>query len=128
MGMLPFGALYVWRNFPKDNKRLQGTFTAVVNDVDYTIELRSLPNCSLIFTLDNFITPLGRSEYVEGQRIRASQLEWSYIFAEFIGGYRFPFTPFEQDSAKARKKPPPLYGVPKDTYEGLIHRRIRWVP
>ena len=99
MEMLPFGALYVWRNWDEDNRRLRGTFTGVVNDVDYTIGLRSLPNWSVIFTLDNFIAPLERSECVEGQRIRASQLEWNYIFAEFVGGYRSPFTPFEQDNA-----------------------------
>ena len=142
MEMLPFGALYVWRNWDDDNRRLRGTFTGVVNDVDYTIGLRSLPNWSLIFTLDNFIAPLGRSEYVEGQRIRASELEWNYIFAGFGVGYRFPFRPFEQDSAinvfltyepgfrwfHGTKETSPQYGVPKDTDERLIHRRIRWVP
>ena len=60
---------------------------------------RSLPNWSLIFTLDNFIAPIGRAEYVEGQRVNASELEWNYIFGGFGVGYRLPFIPFEQDSA-----------------------------
>ena len=64
--LLPFGALYVWRNWEKDNRTFRGTFSGIVNDLDYTIGLRTLPNWSLIFTLDNFILPLGRSESVEG--------------------------------------------------------------
>src|SRR5580765_7414974 len=92
--VLPFGALYVWRNWDKDNRRLRGTFSGVVNDVDYTIGLRSVPNWSLIFTLDNFIAPIGRAEYVEGQRIKESELEWNYIFGGFGVGYRLPFNPF----------------------------------
>lgn len=140
MEMLPFGALYVWRNWDGDNRRFRGTFSGVVNDIDYTIGLRSLPNWSLVFTLDNFIAPLGRSEYVEGQRIRATELEWNYVFAGFGVGYRFPFVPFEQDSAlnvfltyepgyrffRGTDHTSSRYGVPKDTYEGRIHGRIRW--
>ncbi|MBX3234678.1 MAG: hypothetical protein KF814_00880 [Nitrospiraceae bacterium] len=140
MEMLPFGALYVWRNWDGDNRRFRGTFSGVVNDIDYTIGLRSLPNWSLVFTLDNFIAPLGRSEYVEGQRIRGTEIEWNYVFAGFGVGYRFPFVPFEQDSAlnvfltyepgyrwfKGTGHTSSDYGVPKDTYEGRIHGRIRW--
>ena len=138
--VLPFGALYIWRNWDDDNRRLRGTFSGVVNDIDYTIGLRSLPNWSLLFTLDNFIAPIGRSEYVEGQRIKASDMEWNYVFGGFGFGYRLPFIPFEQDSAinvyltyepgyrwfKATKDTSAQYGVPNDTYEGRIHGRIRW--
>jgi hypothetical protein len=138
--VLPFGALYIWRNWDDDNRRLRGTISGVVNDIDYTIGLRSLPNWSLLFTLDNFIAPIGRSEYVEGQRVKASDMEWNYVFGGFGFGYRFPFIPFEQDSAinvfltyepgyrwfKATKDTSAQYGVPNDTYEGRIHGRIRW--
>src|SRR5262245_52832318 len=34
--VLPFGALFVWRNWDTDNRRFRGTFSGVVNDVDYT--------------------------------------------------------------------------------------------
>ena len=97
--VLPFGALYVWRNWDKENRRFRGTFPGVVNDLDYRIGLPSLPNWSLIFTLNNFIAPIGRSEYVEGQRIRESELEWNYAFAGFGFRYRVPFNPFKQGSA-----------------------------
>ncbi|WHZ13685.1 MAG: hypothetical protein OJF52_000519 [Nitrospira sp.] len=139
MEVLPFGALYVWRNWDDDNRRFRGTFSGVVNDIDYTIGLREYPNWSLIFTWDNFILPLGRSEYVEGQRIRETELEWSYAFAGAGLGYRLPVRPFEQDSAlnmfltyepgyrwfKGTTHTSPQYGVPKDTYEGRIHFRLR---
>ena len=139
MEMLPFGALYVWRNWDDDNRRLRGTFSGVVNDVDYTIGLREYPNWSLIFTWDNFILPMGRSEYVQGQRQRGTELEWSYAFAGAGLGYRLPVHPFRQDSAvnmsltyeagyrwfKGTGHTSAQYGVPKDTYEGRIHFRIR---
>jgi hypothetical protein len=140
MEILPFGALYVWRNWDNDNRRFRGTFSGVVNDIDYSNGLRAFPNWSFVFTLDNFILPLGRSEYVEGQRMRQTELEWNYIFAGFGLSYRFPFVPFEQDSAlnvsltyepgyrwfKGTGHTSANYRVPNDTYEGRIHGRIRW--
>ncbi len=137
--VLPFGALYVWRNWDDDNRRLRGTFSGAVNDLDYSIGLRSFPNWTLIFSLDNFIVPLGRSEYVEGQRIRETEIEWSYVFGGVGIGYRLPVQPFRQDSAvnlfltyepgyrwfKGTGHTSPQYGVPSDTYEGRIHFRVR---
>jgi hypothetical protein len=137
--VLPFGALYVWRNWDNDNRRFRGAFSVAVNDLDYTIGLRTYPNWSLIFSLDNFIIPLGRSEYVEGQRIRQSEIEWNYVFGGVGLGYRLPIHPFSQDSAvnvfvtyepgyrwfKGTDHTSPQYIVPKDTYEGRIHLRIR---
>ncbi|MFO0773380.1 MAG: hypothetical protein U0172_01775 [Nitrospiraceae bacterium] len=139
MELLPFGALYVWRNWDNDNRRFRGTFSGVVNDLDYTIGLRTYPNWSLIFTLDNFIAPLGRSEYVEGQRIRATELEWSYAFAGGGIAYRLPIRPFSQDSAanffvtyepgyrwfRGTKYTGASYGIPNDTYEGRLRFRVR---
>ncbi|QPD04403.1 MAG: putative Outer membrane channel [Candidatus Nitrospira kreftii] len=137
--VLPFGALYVWRNWDDNNRRLRGTFSGAVNDLDYSIGLRSFPNWTLIFSLDNFIVPLGRSEYVEGQRIRETEIEWSYVFGGVGIGYRLPVRPFRQDSAvnifltyepgyrwfKGTGHTSPQYGVPSDTYEGRIHFRVR---
>ena len=64
--LLPFGALYVWRNWDDDNRRFRGTISGVVNDLSYSIGLRAHPNWTLLFTLNNFIAPLGRSENVRG--------------------------------------------------------------
>src|SRR5688500_14216903 len=74
--VLPFGALYIWRNWDDENRRFRGTFSIAVNDLIYTIGLKRFPNWSLIFTLNNFIVPIGRSEYVEGQRVSQSEIEW----------------------------------------------------
>jgi hypothetical protein len=137
--VLPFGALYLWRNWDNDNRRFRGAFSIAVNDLDYTIGLRTYRNWSLIFTLDNFIIPLGRSEYVEGQRIRQSEIEWSFIFGGIGLNYRLPVRPFSQDSAvnvsltyepgyrwfKGTNETSPQYTVPKDTYEGRIRLRLR---
>ena len=96
----PFGALYVWRNWDKDNRRFRGTFSGVVNDVDYMIGLRSHPNWSLLFTLDNFIAPIGRAEYVEGQRVEGVGYSSGTMYsAVSASGIAFHLFPFEQDSA-----------------------------
>lgn len=137
--ILPFGALYVWRNWDDNNRRFRGTFSGAVNDLDYSIGLRSFPNWTVIFSLDNFIAPIGRSEHVEGRRILETEIEWSYIFGGVGLGYRLPIHPFKQDSAvnifltyepgyrwfKGTGHTSPQYGVPSDTYEGRIHLRIR---
>lgn len=137
--ILPFGALYLWRNWDDDNRRFRGTISIAVNDLAYSIGLRSYPNWTLVFTLNNFIAPLGRSEYVEGRRIPETELEWSYIFGGIGLGYRLPVHPFRQDSAvnlyvtyepgyrwfKGSDETSPRYGVPTDTYEGRLHFKAR---
>ena len=137
--VLPFGALYVWRNWDDEGRRLRGTFSGVVNDVNYNIGSKSLNGWELIFTFDNFIVPLGRSEYVEGQRIQDVEVEWNYAYAGVGIGYRKLLSPGHQDNAleisltyepgflwfKGSKKASPRFGVPSDTYEGLVHFRLR---
>lgn len=137
--LLPFGAFYVWRNWDEENRRFRGAFSGVVNDLDYSIGLRTLPNWTLVFTLDNFILPFGRAEYVEGQRISGVELEWNYIFGGIGLGYRLPIHPFSQDSAvnvfvtyepgyrwfQKSTNTSPSYRVPTDTYEGRLHLRLR---
>lgn len=137
--VLPFGALYIWRNWDDDNRRFRGTISVAVNDLAYSIGLRDYPNWTLLFSLNNFIAPLGRSEYVEGQRIRETELEWNYVFGGIGVGYRLPVHPFLQDSAvnlfvtyepgyrwfRGTNHTSPQYGVPSDTYEGRVHVRLR---
>lgn len=75
--VLPFGALYVWRNWDDGRSRLRGTFTGLVNDVNFNVGSKSSRGWELIFTLDNMIIPVGRSEFVEGQRISQVDVEWN---------------------------------------------------
>src|SRR5687768_14902527 len=86
--VLPFGSLYLWRNWDDDRHRLRATVAGVVNDVNYNIGPRSMKGWELVLTFDNTIIPLGRSEYVEGQRIAAVEVQWSYLFAGVGLGYR----------------------------------------
>jgi hypothetical protein len=92
----------------------------------------------MVLTLDNFILLLGRSEYVEGQRIEDVEVEWNYVFGGFGVGYRTPLPPGHQDSAleisvtyepgfrwfKRSEGTAPNFVVPSDTYEGRVHVRV----
>jgi len=137
--VLPFGALYAWRNWDEQRRRFRGTFSGVVNDVNYNIGSRSLGGWEIVLTLDNFILPLGQSEYVEGQRIEDVEVEWNYVFGGFGVAYRTPLPPGHQDSAleisvtyepgfrwfKRSSGTSPNFVVPSDTYEGRAHLRLR---
>ena len=84
--VLPFGSLYLWRNWDDDRHRVRATLAGVVNDVNYNIGSRSMKGWEFVLTFDNTIIPVGRSEYVEGQRIAPVEVQWSYLFA---GGREF---------------------------------------
>ena len=68
--VLPFGALYVWRNSDDMRQRFRGTFSGPVNDLTMNVGSQSSTGWEFRFTLNTMIIPLGRSEYVEGQIIR----------------------------------------------------------
>ncbi|HTK87566.1 MAG TPA: hypothetical protein VL329_07530 [Nitrospiraceae bacterium] len=57
----------------------------------YNVGSRSMKGWELVLTFNNTIIPLGRSEYVQGQRISAVEVEWSYLFAGVGIGYRERF-------------------------------------
>lgn len=93
----------------------------------------------LVLTFNNTIIPLGRSEYVQGQRISAVEVEWSYIFAGVGIGYRERLPGKSQDNAvevtltyepgyrwfQRSSGTSPNFIVPSDTYEGRGHFRLR---
>ncbi len=137
--VLPFGSLYVWRNWDDDHHRLRATLAGVVNDINYNIGSRSLKGWELVLTFDNTIIPLGRSEYVEGQRIAPADVQWSYFFAGAGIGYRERLPGMSQDNAveaaltyepgyrwfQRSRDTSPNFTVPTDTYEGRLHFRLR---
>jgi hypothetical protein len=110
-----------------------------VNDLTYNAGSHSSSGWELRMTLNTMIIPLGRSEYVEGQIIRDVDVEWSYVFGGIGVAYRRLLDPGHQDNAlelsltyepgyrwfKATSDTSPNFIVPKDTYEGRIHARIR---
>jgi hypothetical protein len=137
--LLPFGALYIWRNRDDERRRFRGTFSGVVNDVNFNIGSKSLGPWEILLTFDNFILPLGRSEYVEGQRIQEVEVQWNYAYAGIGISYRKPLPPGHQDSAleisltyepgflwfQRSKGTSPNFVVPSDTYEGRVRLRAR---
>ncbi|WP_447979107.1 hypothetical protein [Candidatus Nitrospira bockiana] len=137
--VLPFGALYVWRSWDDDRRRFRGTFSGVVNDVNYNVALRGLTGWELLFTLDTFIIPFGRSEFVEGQRISEVEVEWNQAYAGIGLAYRKLISPYHQDTAvevslsyepgfiwfKRGAEASREFKVPVDTYEGRVHLRVR---
>ena len=135
--VLPFGALFVWRNW--DTQRLRGTFSGVYNDVRYNVGSRWWDGWEAVLTFTNFIVPFGRSEYVEGQRIKDIEVQWNSVFAGLGIGYRKSLPPGHQDSAfeialtyepgyswfAHSSDASPRFVVPNDTYEGRVHFRLR---
>jgi hypothetical protein len=137
--VLPFGALYVWRNSDDLKQRFRGSFSGPVNDLTMNVGSRSSSGWELRFTLNTMIIPIGRSEYIEGQIIRDVEVEWSYVFGGFGLAYRRLLDPGHQDNAlemsltyepgyrwfKGTSKTSPNFIVPDDTYEGRVHARVR---
>ncbi|HEY6083760.1 MAG TPA: hypothetical protein VIU63_00095 [Nitrospira sp.] len=137
--VLPFGALYVWRNSDDEKKRFRGTFSLLVNDLSMNAGSYSTSGWELRVTLNNMIIPIGRAEYVEGQIIPAVTLQWNYIFGGLGLAYRKILDPGHQDNAlemsltyepgyrwfSGTSKTSPDFIVPSDTYEGRVHARLR---
>ena len=137
--VLPFGALYVWRNSDDLKQRFRGTFSGPVNDLTMNVGSYTSSGWELRFTLNTMIIPIGRSEYVEGRIIRDVEVEWSYVFGGFGLAYRRRLDPGHQDNAlelsltyepgyrwfKGTSDTSPNFIVPSDTYEGRVHARVR---
>jgi hypothetical protein len=137
--LVPFGALFMWRNWENDNQRFRGTFSGVVNNLYYQRGLTSMSPWFAVLTFENVILPFGRAEYVEGQRIRDVELEWNYVFGGIGFGYRSSLFPWNQDNAfelaltyepgfrwfDRTSKTAGNFIVPQDTYEGRTHLRVR---
>jgi len=137
--ILPFGAMYVWRNSDDERRRFRGTFSGAVNDLAMNVGSSSSSGLELRFTFNNMIIPFGRAEYVEGQIIPGVELEWNYVFAGFGLAYRTLLSPGHQDNAfemsltyepgyrwfSGSKNTSPNFVVPTDTYEGRVHARVR---
>lgn len=135
--VLPFGALFVWRN--DETRRFRGTFSGIFNELQYNVGSPRWNGWEMVFTFSNFILPSGRSEDIEGQRIRDVEIQWNSVFAGFGVGYRKSLPPGHQDNAlelsltyepgyrwfNRTKHTSPQFIVPSDTYEGRGHLRLR---
>ena len=98
-----------------------------------------VPRFSLVLTLDSLTLPWARSEYVDGIRIAAGEVKWNQARAGAGLAWRMPLPPGECDNgldAALTYEPgglwfsrgsdtAPGYAVPRDTYEGRLHLRLR---
>ncbi|HEX2245841.1 MAG TPA: hypothetical protein VHH94_06120 [Gammaproteobacteria bacterium] len=137
--ILPFGAVFVWRNEDYGKKRFRGVFSGLYNDLRYNIAPEFLQGAEAVFTFENFTVPFGRPEFVEGRRIRDVDLEWQYVRGGLGLGYRTPLAPGHQDNTLeiTLSYEPGFFWfdsgddtaqdfiVPHDTYEGRAHLRLR---
>ncbi len=137
--LLPFGALFLWRNWKDGKERFRGVFSGIYNEVRYNTTPSLLKGAEAVFTFDNITIPFDRSEYVEGIRIAKEELEWYQVKFGMGLGYRIPLAPWHQDNAlevaltyepgillfRRGDEADPAFVVPKDTYEGRIHFRLR---
>lgn len=137
--LLPFGALYLWRNRDSGRERLRAVVAGLYNEVRYHYRPAGLDATELIWTLDSMTIPMARQEFVEGQRIDGEELEWHRVHLGFGVGWRAPLSPGHQDNAfeAALSYEPGLllfaegsdtsaaFREPQDTYEGRLHLRLR---
>ncbi|MEO8324342.1 MAG: hypothetical protein ABI618_00720 [Nitrospirota bacterium] len=109
------------------------------NDIQYQRGLTSTSPWFTVMTFENVVIPFGRYEYVEGQTIKGVELEWNYIFAGFGLEFRTSLFPWYQDNVfefsltyepgyrwfDGSSKTSPDFIVPRNTYEGRVHARLR---
>ena len=135
----PFGAFFIWRNLDEGRRRFRGVLSGLYNDVRFNFSRKSWRGAELVFTFENLTVPFGRPEFVEGQRINPVELEWYYLRGGFGLGYRQTLAPNNQDNAlelaltyepgflwfNRDDTTDPNFILPRDTYEGRVHFRLR---
>jgi hypothetical protein len=138
-GFVPFGSLFFWRNLDDGRKRFRGEIAGVFNDLRANFAPASWDGLEAVLTFSNLIIPYERVESVEGQRQRDVDLRWYWARAGIGLGYRTPLAPGHQDNAlelaltyepgylwfDRANDTAPNFVVPQDTYEGLVHLRLR---
>ncbi|MGH8527040.1 MAG: hypothetical protein ACREXY_23395, partial [Gammaproteobacteria bacterium] len=126
-------------NPEQGRQRFRGVFSGLYNDVRYNVSSSFLGRAEAVLTFENFNVPFARPEYVEGQRIEAVDLEWQYIRGGLGLGYRTALAPGHQDNAlevtltyepgfiwfEPDDDTAGTFIVPRDTYEGRAHLRVR---
>ncbi|WP_145926317.1 hypothetical protein [Syntrophotalea acetylenica] len=137
--VLPFGALFLWRNKDGGRQRLRAVLAGFYNEVRYHLSPDRLGKTELVVTLDSMTVPMARQEFVEGRRIDQEELEWHRLHFGFGFGWRTPLAPGHQDNAlevALTYEPGFLwfsdggdtagdFRQPRDTYEGRVHFRLR---
>jgi hypothetical protein len=135
----PFGALFLWRNWDEGRTRFRGEIVGLYDNIRYNTTPSFLGGAELVMTVYNMTIPVARSEYIDGVRISAEELEWHEARAGVGLGFRKMLAPGHQDNAleAALTYEPglllfhrgddaaPAFVEPTNTYEGRVHMRIR---
>jgi len=137
--IMPYGAIFLWRNKDNGRERLRAVLAGLYNEVRYHVAPGWLDKTELVMTLENMTVPMARQEFVEGVRIDDEELEWHRIHLGLGFGWRTPLAPGHQDNAlevALTYEPGVLFfsdgsdtvddfRLPRDTYEGRVHIRMR---
>jgi hypothetical protein len=86
--VLPFGALYLWRNPENGHSRLRAVLAGLYNELRYDVRPTWLAPTELILTLDNMTVPTARQEFIDGARIDEEELEWHRVHLGIGLGWR----------------------------------------
>ena len=135
----PSGGLLLWRNTDGGDRRLRAVLSGLYDDVRWWRAVAPASPWEIVATFENNTLPFARSEYVEGERIAAEELNWGYVRAGAGLGFRRSISPGLQENAfeaTVAYEPGYLYFstgsdteagfvLPRDTYEGRFHARVR---
>ncbi len=135
----PMGGLYLWRVAPEETSRLRAIIAVISNEVRWDKALPGAPGFSLVLTFDSLTPPWARSEYADGLRIAAGELKWYQARAGAGLAFRRSLPPGACDNGldvaltyepgglwfTRGSDTAPGYVLPRDTYEGRLHLRLR---
>jgi hypothetical protein len=137
--LVPFGALFLWRNRDDGTARFRGVVSGLYNELRYHVAPVPLGGVEAVLTFDSLTVPFDRYEYVEGVRITLEALQWHQLRIGLGVGYHRPLAPGHQDNAleaaltyepglllfRKGHDAAPAFRAPVDTYEGRVHLRLR---
>lgn len=134
----PAGGLEIWRE-TAGRDRFRAVLAGIANEVRWDrAALRGRPVFAVL-AADTLTLPWARSEYVQGERRRAEELEWHQARAGVGAAWRRPIGPGavdnELDAALTLEggglffargdRTAPDYVRPRNTAEGRLHLRVR---
>lgn len=77
LGFGPSGGVYLWRAPEDGTSRLRAIIAGIANELRSDLAISENRALALVTTIDSLTPPWARSEYVEGERLRSQELEWS---------------------------------------------------
>jgi hypothetical protein len=134
----PFASFFLWRNWFDGGQRLRAIIVGLYDDIRYDF-LPTRGPLEVLVTFQNLTPPFDRAEYIEGLRITPEELRSYQAHLGAGVGARIPIAPGQQDnhlevalsyeagylSFGRGEDADPAFIVPRDTYEGRIHLRLR---